>query len=68
MFFLFLFLFELLQSIESATVPALSSSREPDIESLKAIIEDQFRLIQTHNSHFQTQSSHIQTLNSQIQT
>ncbi|XP_056846240.1 uncharacterized protein LOC108814815 [Raphanus sativus] len=49
-------------------IPKDDEQEEPDIESLKTIIEDQFRMIQTQNSHFQTQSSHIETLNSQIQT
>ncbi|KAF8093727.1 hypothetical protein N665_0379s0019 [Sinapis alba] len=49
-------------------IPKDDEQEEPDIESLKTIIEDQFRVIQTQNSHFQTQSSHIETLNSQIQT
>ncbi|CAH8366358.1 unnamed protein product [Eruca vesicaria subsp. sativa] len=49
-------------------IPHDDEQEEPDIESLKMIIEDQVRVIQTQNSQIQTMSSQFQTMSSQFQT
>ncbi|KAJ0255332.1 hypothetical protein HA466_0101030 [Hirschfeldia incana] len=47
--------------------PKDDEQEEPEIASLKRIIEDQGRVIQTQKSHIETQYSHIQTYDSHIQ-